>query len=177
MKINRTAVAAAASVVAVVVAGTAALAANFGILTSSGDDEVTTPRVLSTLGDESFVNVPVEEITDSSEPSETLAYQVEDVGVVTLERTGDSLEIVAVDVDSQWAYTESTAERGVAIRFESSSQVIGFSAIVVDGQVIVDVVDETPIASSDTYDDDSHGGDDDGGHDDGYEDDGSYEDD
>ena len=49
---------------------------------------------------------------------------------------------------------------------------IAFSASVVDGQVVVDVVDETPVPAAGTYDDDegSHG-------DDSYEDEGSYDDD
>ncbi len=176
MKINRTALAAAASVVAVVVAGTAALAANFGILTGGGDDEVTTPRVLSTLTDEVFVDVPVEAVTETTQVTETLAYQVEGVGVVTLERAGDALGLVSVDLDSQWTYAESSLSNGFALRFSSADQVIAFTAVVVDGQVTVDVVDETPIPSTGTYDDDdSHGGSSD---DDVYGDDeASYEDD
>jgi hypothetical protein len=159
MKINRTALAAAASVVAVVVAGTAALAANFGILAGDSGDEVTTPSVLSTLSGEVFVDVPVEEVTDTPEVAETLAYQVEGVGVVTLERSGDTLGLVSVDLDAQWQFAELPSSNGVVIRFTSADQVIAFSAMVIDGEAVIEVVDETPIPSTGTYDDDeSHGG-------------------
>ena len=153
MKINRTALAAAASVVAVVLAGTAALAANFGILSGGGDDVDTTPRILSSIVDETFVDVPVQEVTPTTEASQTLAYQVEGVGVVTLARTGDSLAVLSVDVDPQWDASQSASADGISIRFTSSSQVIGFSATVLNGEVVVDVVDETP-APAGTYDDD-----------------------
>ncbi len=172
MKINRTALAAAASVVAVLVAGTAALAANFGILSGSVDEADATPRIVSSVGDDVFVDVPVQEVTPTTEASQTLAYQVDGVGVVTLTRTADMLAIAAVDVDPQWDAAQSASSGGVSIRFTSSSQVIAFSASVVDGQVVVDVVDETPVPAAGTYDDDegSHG-------DDSYEDEGSYDDD
>ena len=154
MKINRTALAAAASVVAVVLAGTAALAANFGILSGGGDDMDTTPRILSSIVDETFVDVPVQEVTPTPEGSQTLAYQVEGVGVVTLARTGDSLAVLSVDVDPQWDASQSASVDDISIRFTSSSQVIGFSATVLNGEVVVDVVDETPAPAAGTYDDD-----------------------
>ena len=171
MKINRTALAAAASVVAVVLAGTAALAANFGILSGGGDDVDTTPRILSSIVDETFVDVPVQEVTPTTEASQTLAYQVEGVGVVTLARTGDSLAVLSVDVDPQWDASQSASADGISIRFTSSSQVIGFSATVLNGEVVVDVVDETPAPATGSYDDDSED------HSSGYDDEGSYDDD
>ena len=171
MKINRTALAAAASVVAVVLAGTAALAANFGILSGSGDEADVTPRILSSIVDETFVDVPVQEVTPTTEASQTLAYQVEGVGVVTLSRTGDSLAVLSVDVDPQWDASQSASADGISIRFTSSSQVIGFSATVLNGEVVVDVVDETPAPATGSYDDDSED------HSSGYDDEGSYDDD
>ena len=124
MKINRTALAAAASVVAVVVAGTAALAANFGILSGGNDETDAAPRVLSSITDEVFVDVPVQEVTETTQATQTLAYQVEGVGVVTLMRTGDSLEVVTTDVDAQWQANEQPSADGVSIRFASSDQVL-----------------------------------------------------
>ena len=173
MKINRTALAAAASVTAVVVAGTAALAANFGMLSGSVDEVDATPRIISSLDDEVFVDVPIQEVTPTTEASQTLAYQVEGVGVVTLIRTGDSVALLSVDVDPEWEAAQMTSANGVAIRFTSSSQVVAFSASVIDGQVVVDVVDETPASVAGTYDDDDSEGQS-SSHDD---DEGSYDDD
>jgi hypothetical protein len=172
VRINRTALAAAASVVAVVLAGTAALAANFGILSGSGDEVGTTPRIVSSVGDDLFVEVPVQEVTPTTEASQTLAYQVEGVGVVTLARTGDSLVVLSVDVDPQWDAAQSVSSDGVSIRFTSSSQVIAFSATELNGEVVVDVVDDTPAPATGSYDDDSED------HSSSYDDDeGSYDDD
>lgn len=179
MKINRTALAAAASVVAVVVAGTAALAANFGILSGSAEAADPTPRIVASIDDDVFVDVPVKEATPTTEASQTLAYQVEGIGVVTLSRIGDTLAVVAIDVDTQWDVARSASASGVSIRFTSSSQVIAFSASIVEGDVVVEVVDETPVPAVGPRDDDDSGGrsgshdDDEGGHDD----EASYEDD
>jgi hypothetical protein len=173
VKINRTALAAAASVVAVVVAGTAALAANFGVLSGSEEAVDATPRIVSSIGDDVFVDVPVQEVTDTTQASQTLAYQVEGVGVVTLTRSADTLAVASIDVDSQWDAAKVPTTDGVSIRFTSSSQVIAFTAAVVDGQVVVDVVDETPAPVTGTHDDDDHGSEAQG-----YDDDeGSYDDD
>lgn len=177
MKINRTALAAAASVVAVVVAGTAALAANFGILSGSEGGVDATPRILSSIGDETFVDVPVREVTGTTEAIQTLAYQVEGVGVVTLTRTRDDLAVLSVDVDPQWAVEQLASAGGVSLRLSSVDQVIAFSASVIAGEVVVDVVDETPVPVVGSHDDDSHS-DDVGSHDDAAsDDDGSYDDD
>jgi hypothetical protein len=173
VKINRTALAAAASVVAVVVAGTAALAANFGILSGSEDQADAIPSIVSSIADDGFVDVPVQEVTATTEASQTLAYQVEGVGVVTLTRTADVLAVASIDVDPQWDAAQLPSAEGVSIRFTSSSQVIAFSATVIDSQVVVDVVDETPAPAAGSYDDDDHGSE---SH--GYDDDeGSYDDD
>jgi len=179
VKINRTALAAAASVVAVVVAGTAALAANFGMLSGSGDESDATPRIVASIDDEVFVDVPVQEVAPTTEASQTLAYQVEGIGVVTLKRTGDTLAVVSLDVDPQWDAAQSASADGISIRFTSSGQVISFSATVVDAEVVVDVIDETPVPATGTRDDDDSGGrsgshDDDGS---GHDDEASYEDD
>lgn len=173
MKINRTALAAAASVVAVVVAGTAALAANFGILSGSGDEADAMPAIVSSIADDGFVETPVQEVTATTEASQTLAYQVEGVGVVTLTRTADMLTVASIDVDPQWDAAQVPSADGVSIRFTSSDQVIAFSASILDGQVLVDVVDETPAPAPGTYDDDGHESESQG-HDD---DEGSYDDD
>jgi hypothetical protein len=173
VKINRTALAAAASVVAVVVAGTAALAANFGILSGSGDEADVMPSIVSTIADDAFVDVPVQEVTATTEASQTLAYQVEGVGVVTLTRTADMLSVASIDVDQQWTAAQVPSADGVSIRFTSSSQVIAFSASVIGDQVTVDVIDETPAPAGGSYGDDDHGSESQG-----YDDDeGSYDDD
>lgn len=144
MKINRTALAAAASITAVVLAGTAALAANFGILgaTDDGIDSSITPTVVA-----SAAAPPLE--TNDAVP-ELFAYQVDGVGVVTLERLDDSLALSSVDVDSSlWSWLEDEDDDGVEIRFTSDSSIVRFSATLDDGQIVVDVVDETPIDDDD----------------------------
>lgn len=173
MKINRTALAAAASITAVVLAGTAALAANFGILSAADDgiDGSITPMVVAST------TAPPVETNDAAAPvPELLAYQVEGVGVVTLERSEDTLGLSSVDVDaSQWSWLEDEGDDGVEIRFTSDRSIVSFSATLEDGEIVVDVVDETPIGG----DDESRADDDESELDDGgrEDDSGSVEDD
>ena len=89
---------------------------------------------------------------------ELFAYQVEGVGVVTLERSNETLALSSVDVDSKWSWLEDASADRVAIRFTSDSSIVSFSAALKDGEIVVDVVDETPIEG----DDDSGASDDDG---------------
>lgn len=152
MKINRTALAAAASITAVVLAGTAALAANFGILgaTDDGIDSTITPTVVA-----STAAPPVETNEAAAPVPELFAYQVEGVGVVTLERSDDTLGLSSVDVDpSQWSWLEDEGDDGVEIRFSSDSSIVSFSATLEDGEIVVDVVDETPVVDDDSRADD-----------------------
>jgi hypothetical protein len=126
-----------------------------------------------------FVDVPVQQVTPTTEAGQTLAYQIDGVGVVTLSRLGGILTVTSIDVDPQWDASQSASAEGVSIRFTSSSQVIGFSASVVGGEVVVDVVDETPAPATSSSDDDDSGGrtsssDDEGSRDD---DEASYDDD
>ncbi len=164
MKINRTAIAAAASITAVVLAGTAALAANFGILgaTDDGIDNSITPTVVS-MAPTTQADVQ----TETTQPApEVLAYQVDGIGVVTLDRSGDGLELNAVDVDpAAWTWIEDVATNGVQVTFTSSSNVVTFAARVEGGQVVVEVTDVTPATVSSSYDDsdDGHESDDDHG--------------
>jgi hypothetical protein len=186
VKINKTALAAAASIAAVLVAGTAALAANFGIL-GAGDDigEVASPSVVSTTSSTGAITSTTATddtlVASSVAPPtavETLAYQVEGVGVVTLGRSGDALDLLAVDADSQWSWIREPAGDGVTLRFTSGSSMIAFSAFVDQGRVLVDVVDETPVpatTSNPSVDDDDH--DEDDGHDEDDDRDDDHDDD
>lgn len=155
MKINRTAIAAAASITAVVLAGTAALAANFGILgaTDDGIDSSITPTVVA-----STAAPPLEANDVAASVPELFAYQVDGVGVVTLERLDDTLRLSSVDVDpSQWNWLADEDDEAVTIRFTSDRSVVSFSANLEDGEIVVEVVDETPVQG----DDGSSAGDDD----------------
>ena len=147
MKISRTALAAAASITAVVLAGTAALAANFGILgaTDDGIDSSITPTVVASTA------APPAETNDAAAPApELFAYQVEGVGVVTLERSDHTLGLSSVDVDPlQWSWIVNEDEDAVEIRFTSDSSIVSFSATLDDGEIVVDVVDETPVVDDD----------------------------
>lgn len=149
MKINRTALAAAASITAVVLAGTAALAANFGILgaTDDGIDSSITPTVVA-----STAALPVGTNDVAAPAPELFAYQVEGVGVVTLERSDHTLGLSSVDVDpSQWSWIVDEDEDAVEIRFTSDSSIVSFSATLDDGEIVVDVMDETPIVDDDDH--------------------------
>jgi len=178
VKLNRTALTAAASVIAILTAGSAALAANFGILSHDdhSDALTSTPSIVATefSADDSH--------SGTSPVSETVGYQVPGVGVVTLHQEGDELTVVSVDADPSWTWKLDDEQGdhqgngdGITIRFTSDTSVVVFTAHVEDGSVVVDAVEEQPTPSTSTTTttmDDQHQADDqigEVGDDDAYE--------
>lgn len=176
---SRTALAAAASVAGVVLAGTAALGANFGILASSDDTLDVSPTAVQTATPTSVAAATTPSAPAAAATPELLAYQVEGIGVVTLARTSSSLGVQAVDVDSQWTWTTDDSVDEVEIHFTSGTRRVEFKAWLAGDRVEVTVEDHTPAASvsgttATTFDDDGPGGSDD--QESSHEDDDEHED-
>ena len=162
---HRTALVAAGSIAGVVLAGTAAMGANFGILSQSGESENTTTPTVVTVPE--TVPVTVTAPTTTVDEGHPVAYQVPGVGILTLRQKGDELSVDSVEADTQWTWRDDIAPDGsLVITFVTDGRTITVTAIVVGGQVAVDVqevqtVTETAPASSSSsghYEDDDHEG-------------------
>lgn len=156
---HRTAVVTAASIAGVVLAGATALGANLGILSSAGNAgdlsaiaAATSPSSSTTIGS----------------TSETIAYQVQGVGVVSLTRAGERLALAGVQAGAGWTWTVEEEGDEVSITFRNGDRKIEFKAQVEGGSVAVQVEEEQVIVDSTTS---TSIGDHDDGDDDGDEDD------
>ncbi len=149
---HKTALTMATSVVGVMLAGSAVLAANMGILTESAelgslDPEATTPTT---------IEVPV--VDSTTIPGELVAYQVDGVGVVYLLRNDTLLSVDSVEVSDSWTWESKEDPEhpgGLVLIFMSVDQTIEFTVWVEDGQVMVTVeelADES--ATQDDYGED-----------------------
>jgi hypothetical protein len=151
---HRTALVMAGSIVGVMLAGSAVLAANFGILSGADDLGALDPQTppISTN-----VDTPTTTVS-STVPSDLVAYQVEGLGVVTLLREGDMLSVDSVAVDPAWEWEiddDSDHSGGVKIEFENGEREVEFRAWVENGEVVVSVEEENIVVDDTLSDDDS----------------------
>lgn len=139
---HRTALMVALSMLSVVVAGTAAVAANLGILESSAQAGAVSP-IASMPSSTSVAST-----TEPSAPgSDSVAYQIPDVGVVSLIRDGDSLTVESVEA-AGWDVSVKSEGAEVEIELRSGDRVVTFKAEVDGDMVVVDVVEESATTST-----------------------------
>jgi hypothetical protein len=185
---HRTAIVTAASVAVVILAATAAIATNLGILNSGTDTGEVGALTVATTDQTEVPPAPVVVVTDdeaTSEPSapettsepagEITAYAVADAGIVTLENDGSMLTIVDVQANPGWQTAQILDGTGVDVGFvNADGTVLRFiAALDADGSVRTVVEDLTPVISS--GDDDDHDDDDDRYESDDDDDDDRYE--
>ncbi len=168
---HRTAIVTAASVAVVILAATAAIATNLGILTSGTDTgevgaltvatteqvEVPPAPVVKVTDDATSTSTTVapQETTDSAASGEITAYAVADAGIVTLENDGSMLTIIDVETNTGWQTAQILDGTAVDIGFvNGDGTVLRFIAVLnPDGSVQTLVDDLTPVLSSDDDDD------------------------
>ncbi|MCL1587758.1 MAG: hypothetical protein M3092_05030, partial [Actinomycetia bacterium] len=161
---HRTAIITAASIVVVMVAATAAIATNLGIL-----DSATTASDVGTLSIETIETVPptvvaivetppaeivVVEDASATESSDSVtngvlsAYAVGDAGIVTLGNNGAILTIVDIETNPGWATTEVVEEPSIEIRFVGTGGgSLQFTAHLDDAGEIVTAVNDLTAAA------------------------------
>ncbi len=184
---HRTALVTAASVAVVILAATAAIATNLGILSSGTDTgEVGALTVASTEQSEvppaNLVSIVDEEATEAASDTdpapagEITAYAVGDAGVVTLNNDGSMLTIDNVTTNAGWRTAQILDGTSVDVGFATADgQVLRFVAELDETGTIQTLVEDlTPGASR--YDDD-HDYDDDHRYDDDHDDDDHDDDD
>lgn len=193
---SRTTLITALAVAGVLVAGTAAIAANIGILNSTDDSSIgslsATDDLIETT---STTGVPTTIATTTTSLPDSPAdaggsYVVDDAGVVTLSTSG-GLTLVSAAPEAGWTVTSSQpAPTSLEVTFTNGVRTLVFSAVLgSDGVVTADVVEPidvlgapaaTPATSSPstssptTTIDDDHFDDD---HDDDFDDDDHDDDD
>lgn len=167
---HRTALVMAGSIVGVMLAGSAVLAANFGILSGADDLGALDPQTPPISAN---VVTPTTTVS-STVPSDLVAYQIEGLGVVTLLRQGDTLGVESVTVDPAWRWEidgDSDHLGGVKIEFENGEREVEFRAWVENGEVVVSVEEENVVVGDSVSDDDSDDESDEDEHDDDSDDD------
>jgi len=184
---HRTAIVTAASVAVVILAATAAIATNLGILSSGTDtgevgaltvaatEQSEVPTTIAEVDDDTTTDAtaaPDAEASESSPAGEITAYAVADAAIVTLENDGSMLTIIDVETNPGWQTAQILDGTAVDIGFvNTDGTVLRFVATLnQDGSIQTVVEDLTPVSSSD----DSRYDDDDGDHDDDH---GRYDDD
>lgn len=151
---HRTALVTALSIVGVVVAGVLAIGANVGILASAGPADIGTATPTTSPVTASVAAGTQEVSATVGDQGELLAYEVPNVGVVTVRRNGDALDLVEVDAPD-WDWSIATRPDAVGVAFVSGQRQYVFVARIIGDQVEVSVEDR----SASTVDgDDDHDG-------------------
>jgi hypothetical protein len=191
---SRTSLITAVAVAGVLVAGTAAIAANIGILNSTDDSSIGSLSATDDLVDEtsttSVATTLATTTTTSLEDSATNAgdsYVVDDAGVVTLSSASGNLALVSVVPQPGWTVTSTQPDAAtLEVSFTNGVRTLVFSAVLgPDGVVTADVVEPVDVvgapAASPQTSSPTTTIDDDHSDDDGYEydddDDDEYDDD
>ena len=141
VRVMKTSIATTISITALLATGGFALASNTGIqdlagtTSASGDAQSTQTAAVETT------------VTTTAAGSETVTYQIPEIGEVTLIQTSASVSFDSATAMSGWTYQASGTDT-VSVVFTSDSRVIEFTAQLVNGQVVTAVVDNTPIPTT-----------------------------
>ena len=193
---SRTTLITALAVAGVLVAGTAAIAANIGILNSTDDSSIgslsatddlvddpsTTTTTLATTTTTTTTSLP------DSDTSSGESYVIDDAGIVTLSSTSGGLTLASAVPEAGWTVTSSQPDAvTLEVTFTNGVRTLVFSAVLgPDGVVTADVIEPidvvgapaaTPATSSPTTTIGDDGFDDDEYDDDEYDDDDHDDDD
>lgn len=135
---HKTALVSAMSIAGVMAAGATALGANLGILNSGqgiGELSAVAEQTTTSLASAVTSTQPTAPLAD------LVAYQINDVGLVTLAREGRRLTLGSADV-GDWTYEVRSQGRQLEVVFRLDDREINFEAKVENGQVMVDVWEE-----------------------------------
>lgn len=161
----KTSLATTLSVIGVLAAGGVTLAVNTTVLDSTvpsveGLSPLAETLVLgAALSVDSTIPVVIAQIATETTvvpASVQSAYDVQGVGIITLEQNATSLTIVSVNPVSGWRYdSTSTGATSVEIKFTNGTRSVMFSAELLDGQVVTAVqATDVSFASQPKDDDD-----------------------
>lgn len=137
----------AASVVGVLLSATAAYALNSRVLTPAPPKPpalVSTAQQSSTpAGSATAASADLEETGLPTQDPAVSKYDLGEAGAISLRQTPTGVEVVSVD--STWAFTSTTSQNGVALRFQKFEKEFSFNAILVDGRISASIQNLTPV--------------------------------
>jgi len=170
---HRTAIVTASSIVGVLLAGATAAAANLGILSVTASDaalgtaDPTVAAAPAPITTEPPLVLEQTELAPTTPQPELLAYEIPQVGVVTVARTGNSLSLSQVDAPG-WQWNVGANESNLTVNLTDGTRLIEFTASVVNGEVAVAVAEQSPPGQGSDDGDEGYESDDheDDGHDD-----------
>jgi hypothetical protein len=150
---SRTGVLTALAVTGVLVAGTAAVAANIGILNSTNDSSIgslsATDDLVETTSTTTATTVPASSTTTSLPGSEDLgeSYVVDDAGIVTLSSGSGTLTLVSAVPEPGWTVIASQPDlTSLEVTFTNGTRSLVFSAVLgPDGIIRADVVEPVDV--------------------------------
>jgi hypothetical protein len=150
---SRTGVLTALAVAGVLVAGTAAVAANIGILNSTNDSSIgslsATDDLVESTSTTTATTVPASSTTTSLPGSEALgeSYVVDDAGIVTLSSASGTLTLVSAVPEPGWTVIASQPDlTSLEVTFANGTRSLVFSAVLgPDGIVLADVVEPVDV--------------------------------
>lgn len=161
----KTSLATTLSVIGVLATGGVAMAVNTTVLDSTvssieGPSPLAEALVpVAALSVDSAI--PIAPLSPVASTSVRSAYEVQGVGLITLEQNGSGLGVVEVNPVSGWTY-ESTNELGTRteIRFINGEQDVKFTAELLDGRVVTAVEATNTSSTSSPNSNDGGGGED-----------------
>lgn len=183
----KTSLATTLSVIGVLAAGGVALAVNTTVLDSTVSSVEGPSPLAETLVPGAALSVdstipvviaPIATETTVVPASVQSAYDVQGVGIITLEQNATSLTVVSVNPVSGWYYDSmSTEATSAEIKFTNGTRSVMFSAELLDGQVVTAVQATDVSFASQPKDDDDEDDEDDEDEDDEEDDDDDDEED
>jgi hypothetical protein len=155
---KRTSFITAGAVTGVLLAGTAAVGANIGILNAADNGnvgdlnaavEVTTPTVPTSV-EPQVIDVYVEEpaettpmgtaLSTTASEAITQEFAVDDAGTVSVRSTGTGVLLDGVVVAEGWSWTAGQTEQGLEVRFTSAdSEYVFYASLAEDGTIVARV--------------------------------------
>lgn len=164
---HRTAIVTASSIVGVLLAGATAAAANLGILSVTASDtglgtaDPTVAAAPAPVTTEPRLVLEAEPAPATPQP-ELLAYEIPQVGVVTVARAGNSLSVSQINAPG-WQWNIGPAGSHLTVDLTDGARLIEFTASVVNGEVTVGVTEQSPPGQGsddgdDMYESDDHEG-------------------
>jgi len=121
--------------------------------------------VLPTTPGETVPSVPEMIVEHASVQS---AYDVQGVGIITLEQSATNLSVISVNPVSGWTYdSKNEGASRLEIKFTSGTQLVKFTAELLDGRIITAVEATDTSVAPPRKDDDQPESNDDSGHDSG----------
>jgi hypothetical protein len=151
---SRTTLITALAVAGVLVAGTAAIAANIGILNSTDDSSIGSLSatddlidITSTTAAPTTIATTTTSTLPDSSPNAGESYVVDDAGVVTLSSASGALTLVSATPEAGWTVTAAQpGPLNLDVTFTNGTRTLVFSAVLgPDGVVVADVVEPVDV--------------------------------